>query len=407
MFDETGIAEAFRTEWTRVVATLVRDLGDLGLAEEVAQDAFYAAAERWRETGTPERPGAWLTTTARRKAIDVIRRRQRFEDRLPELARRLDQDVDADPTGLVDEQLALLLGCCHPALPPEGQVALTLRAVAGLSTAQIARAFLVSEPTMTRRLTRAKDKIRATNIPFRVADREVLVERLGAVCAVVHSIFTEGHTAATSTTLIRGDLCDEAIWLAELLATLVPDAPEVLGLHALLLLTDARRDARTGTDGLPVLLADQDRSRWDQASVSRGLATLARAHSHRQVGQYQLQAAIAALHSTAATFDDTDWARIVSLYDVLLVHHPSAITGLNRAAAIGHRDGPAAGLAEIDALSDADRTELATYPYLHAARAEFLRRLGSDRDADAAFDAAIAASQNDAERRHLERRRRA
>ena len=309
----------------------MRDVGDLTIAEDAAQDAFIEASTRWPTDGVPDRPGAWLVTTGRRKAIDQIRRMRRFEDRLPVLAADVatvssdsteSAHVDLDGEQALDDQLALLVGCCHPALAPEAQVALTLRIVAGLSTPQIARAFLVSEETMTRRLTRAKSKVRAARIPFDPPNLDTLAERVGAVCEVISSIFTEGHASATDTALIRGDLCEEAIWLAELLSKLVPTDPEVAGLHALLLLTDARRSSRLDSHGSPILLADQDRSLWDQPMIARGLAELARAHSFHRGGPFQFQAAIAALHATAPTFEATDWPAVLRLYDVLLQRQP-------------------------------------------------------------------------------------
>ena len=350
MRDPSGVTDVFRQEWPRLVATLVKDVGDLEIAEESVQDAFVEAATRWERSGRPDRPGAWLLTTARRKAIDRARRSARWRDRIPELERQAGQEPDVASHDLIDDQLALLLGCCHPALSPDAQTALTLRIVAGLSTAQIARAFLTSEATMTRRLTRSKTKIREARIPFRVGDRATLVQRLGPVCGVIYSIFTEGHASATAASLVRGDLCDEAIWLAELLVDLVPGDPEVAGLLALLLLTDSRRSTRIDADGRPVLLADQDRTRWDQAEIARGLAELARAHAMGRAGPYQFQAAIAALHATAPSVEQTDWPAVVRLYDVMLGQQPSAIAALNRAVAVSHADGPAAGLAAVDAI---------------------------------------------------------
>ncbi len=388
------------------MATLVRDVGDLDIAEESVQDAFVEAASRWEQSGRPERPGAWLLTTARRKAIDRVRRSARLRDRIPELERQAGQQPVLASHDLIDDQLALLMGCCHPALSPEAQTALTLRIVAGLSTAQIARAFLVSEATMTRRITRSKTKIREAKIPFRVGDRATLVQRLGPVCGVIYSIFTEGHASATAASLVRGDLCDEAIWLAELLVELVPDDPEVAGLLALLLLTDSRRATRLDADGRPVLLAEQDRTRWDQAEIARGLAELARAHAMGSAGPYQFQAAIAALHATAPSVDETDWPAVVRLYDVMLGQQGSAIVALNRAVAVSHADGPAAGLAAIDAIEAADDLEgdLSDYPYFHSARGEMLLRLDRRREAAACIRSAIDVCHNDTERAHLQAR---
>ena len=410
-----GVADVFRAEWPRLVATLVRDVGDLAIAEDAAQDAFIEASTRWPVDGLPERPGAWLITTGRRKAVDQIRRTRCFEDRIPLLAAQtatvtLDgtdpADVDLDAGQDLDDQLALLVGCCHPALSPEAQVALTLRIVAGLSTPQIARAFLVSEETMTRRLTRAKAKIRAARIPFDPPSRDTLTERIGAVCEVISSIFTEGHASATDTALIRGDLCEEAIWLAELLSTLVPTDPEVAGLHALLLLTDARRPSRLDRHGSPVLLADQDRTLWDQPMIARGLAELARAHSFQRGGPFQFQAAIAALHATAPTFEATDWPAVLRLYDVLLRRQPSALVALNRAIAVDHVHGPAAALAALDAIPEADDLagDVDGYVYFHTARADVLAQLDRLDDASAALDRAIGCSTNESERSFLRRR---
>ncbi len=406
MIDGSGVGDVFRDEWPRLVATLVRDVRDLDLAEDVAQEAFIEAATRWEVEGMPDRPGAWLLTTARRKAIDRARRSTRFRDRLPELEARARVGAERTEHELVDDQLALLLGCCHPALAPDAQVALTLRVVAGLSTAQIAKAFFVSEPTMTRRITRSKTKIRAAGIPFGVPGLDVLVDRLTVVCGVIYSIFTEGHTSATTANLVRGDLCDEAIWLAELLHELVPDEPEVAGLLALLLLTDARRDTRADADGHPVLLAEQDRSRWDQEKIARGLAMLAEAHAGRAIGSYQLQAAIAALHVTAPSFERTDWPSIVRLYDAILARTPSAVVALNRAVAVSHADGPAVGLAAIDAIPSADDLDgdLADYPYFYSSRAELLARVDRLDDARLAFERALALSTSDAQSHHLRRR---
>ncbi|MFN3258168.1 MAG: RNA polymerase sigma factor [Ilumatobacter sp.] len=412
-----SIADVFRTEWPRLVATLVRDVGDLTIAEDAAQDAFVEASTRWPVDGTPDRPGAWLLTTGRRKAIDQIRRLRRFEDRLPALtanAAELDvaneqrdwQAVGVADEGALDDQLALLVGCCHPALGPEAQVALTLRIVAGLSTPQIARAFLVSEETMARRLTRAKSKIRAARIPFEPPTLDSLGERVGAVCEVISSIFTEGHASATDTALIRGDLCEEAIWLAELLSRLVPNDPEVSGLHALLLLTDARRPSRLDHHGSPILLADQDRSLWDQPMIGRGLAELARAHSLQRGGPFQFQAAIAALHATAPSFEATDWAAVLRLYDVLLNRQPTALVALNRAIAVDHVHGPATALAALDAIAQADDLDgdVDGYVYFHTARADALRRLGRLDEAAVALDRAIECSTNESERSFLRRR---
>ena len=402
MLDATGVAGVFREEWPKVVATLVRDLGDVELAEDCAQEAFLEAAARWTSDDRPDRPGGWIITTARRKAIDRIRRDDRFRDLVPALTELVEREPPST-SGLVDEQLALLLGCCHPALGLDAQVALTLRIVAGLSTAQIARAFLVSESTMTRRLSRAKTKIRAARIPFGPVDRTVLDERLAAVSGVVYLIFTEGHASASAASLVRGELIDEALWLAALLAELAPDDAEVAGLHALMLLTDARRAGRLDDHGRLVMLEDQDRSRWDHGKVARGLAELARAQARADLGPYQLQAAIAALHSTAPSFDATRWSAIVTIYDEVMAHFPSPVVALNRALAVSYAEGPDAGLAAIEAIDHGG--ELDTYPYLHAGRAELLARLGRSAEAIASYDEALRLTTNDSERAHLERRR--
>lgn len=414
MHDE--IAEVFRTEWTRLVAILLRDLGDLGTAEDAAQDAFIEASQRWPTDGFPDRPGAWLLTTARRRGIDRIRRTRRLDALIPIIGEEAIERSgrSGDPTHDVahlddpalDEQLALLVGCCHPALSHDAQIALTLRIVGGLSTAQIARAFLVGEETMTRRLTRSKTKVRDARIPFTPPTIETLAERLPAVCNVIYSIFTEGHTSARSAELVRGDLCDEARWLAELLGTLVPDDPEVAGLHALLLLTDARRASRTDDDGAIVLLADQDRSRWDRQQIASGLALLARAHAGGRAGMFQFQAAVAAIHATAPSFEQTDWTAIVRLYDVMLARQPTKLVALNRAIALAQVEGPAPALAQLDAIAvdDTLRGDLDDYPYFHTTRAEFLVDLDRPDDALEAFRRAIEACENDAERRHLEQR---
>ena len=410
-----SVADVFRSEWPPLVATLVRDVGDLTIAEDAAQDAFVEASLRWPDDGFPDRPGAWLLTTARRRAIDQIRRTRRFEDRIPALAAQLAAtNGDRDDTSAgepdeqqLDDQLALLVGCCHPALSPEAQVALTLRIVAGLSTRQIARAFLVSEETMTRRLTRAKAKVRAARIPFVAPTVHTLTERVHGVCEVISSIFTEGHASATEAALIRGDLCDEAIWLAGLLSRLVPDDPEVAGLHALLLLTDARRAGRVDEHGSAVLLADQDRSRWDRSMIARGLAELARAHAFHRGGPFQIQAAIAALHATAPTFEATEWSSVLRLYDVLLQRQRSALVALNRAIALEHVHGPDAALAALDAIPRAEDLDgdINDYVYFHSARADVLGRLDRPAEAAAALDRAIECSTNEAERSLLRHRR--
>lgn len=407
------VTQVFEQEWTRLVAVLVRDFRDLGAAEDAAQDAFVEASQRWATDGIPDRPGAWLLTTARRRAIDRIRRSQRLDALLP-LVGPVDTDAEwqrgATTEGsdeALEDQLALLVGCCHPALSREAQIALTLRIVAGLSTAQIASAFLASEATMTRRLTRAKEKVRLAGIPFEPPTLDTLASRLPAVCGVIHSIFTEGHASASAPELIRGDLCDEAIWLGELLHRLVSDDPEVDGLLALMLLIDGRRPARVDPEGLPVLLADQDRSLWDRVRIDRGLGALTRAHAAQRGGPFQFHAAIAALHATAPSFDRTDWQAIVRLYDVLLRRQPTALLALNRAIAVAEASGPDVALFALDSISQADdlQGDLTNYHYFHTARCEMLSRLGRADEAVVAIDRALACCENEAERRHLSDRR--
>lgn len=391
------VARVFAQEWPLLVATLMRDLGDLDLAEDVAQEAFTEAAARWDADGMPDRPGAWLLTTARRRAIDQMRRDQRFADRMPLL---VDAPDDPDDEGArVDDQLALIFGCCHPSLARDAQIALTLREVCGLSTGQIASAFLTPEPTMAKRLVRAKNKIRAAGVPFAVPGPDRLPERRDAVLHIIYLIFTEGHTSSSDTPLLRGDLCDEARWLAGLLAHLLPDDPEVLGLAALLSFTDARRAARVDAGGGLILLEDQDRSLWDRQLIARGQSQLARALSHTRMGPYQLQAAIAGQHASATEAGDTDWRMIIGLYGALLEVAPSPVVELNRAVAVSMAEGAAAGLELLDQLADGG--DLDDYRYLHAARADLLRQLGRRADAAAAYTRALALGGNAAERDFL------
>jgi RNA polymerase sigma-70 factor (ECF subfamily) len=400
------IDRLYRTESRRVLATLIRLLGDFDLAEEALQDAFTAAAERWPRDGVPANPRAWLISAGRFKAIDRLRRRARFDAVLGELAARLDDRVAADPADqddqtLEDDRLRLVFICCHPALPPDAQVAMTLREVCGLTTEEIARAFLTGPPTVAQRIVRAKAKIRAAGIAYEVPPPEELAERLDTVLAVVYLVFTEGYAPASGDAVVRADLADEAIRLGRLLAELLPE-PEVLGLLALMLLQDARRDARTAGGADLVLLGDQDRSRWDRARVAEGAALLGRAAASGRVGPYALQAAIAATHAGAATAEATDWDRIVGLYDRLASADPSPVVELNRAVAISMRDGPASGLALVDALLDGG--QLGTYPLAHATRADLLRRLGRTADARAAYERALTLTRHEPERRFLRRR---
>ena len=407
---QAAVEEAHRGEWGLVLAATARFVGgDLSLAEEATQDAYVAALQTWGERGIPRRPGAWLTATARRKALDVIRRDAVLRRKLPALAASASEETaDDEEEGDVipDDRLRLVFTCCHPALAPEARSALTLRLVCGLSTAEIARAYLVPEATLAARITRAKKKIAATAIPYRVPEGPELAERTDDVLTVVHLVFTAGHTATGGDELVRADLVARSLDLARVLATLLPEDPEVVGLLALLELTDARREARVGADGELVLLEDQDRSRWDRTSIEHGLAMLDRGlrltGPQRPPGRFLLQAALAAVHAEAATWDDTDWAAAVLLYDQLLVVWRSPVVALNRAVAVGFADGPAAGLAALDGL--ADEPMLARYHYLPTARAELLRRLGRGAEAAAAYRDALTLVTAEPERRHLERR---
>jgi RNA polymerase sigma-70 factor (ECF subfamily) len=406
------LAEIHRREWARVLAATARACGgDLDLAEDATQEAFAAAMQTWPSRGLPDRPGAWLTTTARHRAIDRLRRDAALRSRLPTLARQLTDGVDAEwapaqPLA-IDDRLRLVFTCCHPALAPGARVALTLRLVAGLTTAQVASALLVSEPTMAARITRAKRKIATASIPYRVPEKEDLPDRLDAVLTVVHVIGTTGHTAPDAVRLARPDLMALALDLARVLVALLPDEPEVLGLLVLLLLTEARRPARLDAAGHLVVLADQDRSQWDRASVDQGLALLRRAGellaaSHASPGRFLLQAGIAAVHAEAPTFDATDWPALVRLYDRLLAQWPNPVVAVNRAVALGFAAGPSAGLQALDALAT-DR-QLTGYHYLPVARAELLRAAGEPAAARAAYRRALALVGNAAERAHLQRR---
>jgi RNA polymerase sigma-70 factor, ECF subfamily len=402
----SAVAEAYRREWGRVVATLIANTGDWDLAEECAQDAFAQASARWPRDGVPRNPGAWLTTVARNRALDRLRRARTEAAKLRELAAMSQIDQRLDPPGeagdIPDDRLRLIFTCCHPALPLDARVALTLRTLAGLTTAEIARAFLVPEATMGKRLGRAKHKIRNAGIPYRVPPAPLLPERTSGVLAVLYLLFNEGYAASTGADLVRQGLCAEAIRLARVLVQLMPGNPEVLGLTALLLLQDARRAARVDDAGELVALEDQDRSRWDRRGIDDGIALLDAAMRHRQPGPYQVQAAIAACHASAPTAADTDWAQIALLYGRLRELTASPVVELNRAVAVAMVDGPAAGLELVNALESA--RSLRDYHLLPATRADLLRRLGRRHEAAAAYQEALALVPTDAERRFLRRR---
>ena len=397
------VEAVYRTESRRVLATLIRLLGDFDLAEEALHDAFAAAVEQWGRDGVPAHPRAWLVSAGRFKAIDTLRKRARFDASLREIAERLHAVSPADNAGddVEDDRLRLIFTCCHPALPPDAQVAMTLREVCGLTTEAIAHAFLTTPPTVAQRIVRAKTKIRVARIPYQVPERGDLPDRLDVVLHVIYLVFNEGYYASSGESLTRHDLSGEAIRLGRLLVELLPE-PEALGLLALMLLHESRREARTSPAGELILLDDQDRSRWNREQIAEGSALAQRALSSRRFGPYAIQAAIAAVHAEAATAAATDWAQIVGLYDVLVRADPTPVIELNRAAAVAMRDGPAAGLALIDAILA--RGELTQYPLAYSARADLSRRLGRSADAEAFYRKALALTRLDPERRFIEGR---
>ena len=401
---EAAVADAHPREWAFVRAATGRVAGDIDLAEECVQDAYSRALTIWPESGIPNRPGAWLTTVARRSAIDALRRRTTHDRVLPRLIERESSpseltDVEHE---IADDRLRLIFTCCHPALAPESQVALTLRLICGLTTPEVAHMFLVQESTMAARITRAKKKIATARVPYRVPAPDELPARIDAVLSVVHLVFTTGHTAPIGAELIRRDLVERSMGLARMLRTLLPQNPDVAGLLALILLTDARSATRITNEGTLALLADQDRGQWNHHEIAEGLALVREALEHRPPGRYALMAAIAAVHAEAPSWSATDWTELVGLYDLLATIWPSPVVSLNRAVAVGFANGPETGLTALDAL--AREPQLASYGYLSAARADFLGRLGRYDEARIAYKEALTLTENEVERHFLSRR---
>jgi RNA polymerase sigma-70 factor (ECF subfamily) len=400
-----AIDTIYRTESRRVLATLIRLLGDFDLAEEALHDAFATAVERWPDEGVPANPRAWLISTGRFKSVDRVRRRARFDAKLIELTERLASNMtpppELDDEQVEDDRLRLIFTCCHPALAPDAQIALTLRAVCGLTTEEIARAFLTPAPTLAQRIVRAKNKIRDANIPYQIPPRSELHDRLDTVLHVIYLVFNEGYSASSGTSLTRHDLSGEAIRLGRLLVELLPE-PEAIGLLALMLLHDARRLARESSDGELRLLEEQDRSLWNREQIDEGRRLVEQVLASQPVGRYVLQAAIAAVHAESPNAATTDWRQIVGLYDILLRVDPTPVVELNRAVAVAMADGPAAGLALVDAILARD--ELTEYYLAHSARADLCRRLGQRADAIAAYERALELTRQEPERRFLARR---
>jgi RNA polymerase sigma-70 factor, ECF subfamily len=401
---DAATARLYREIWGRAVAALMRVCHDLDLCEDVLQEAWLVALERWRRDGIPDDPTGWLLTTARNKAIDRMRRASNLKAKEPLLVTRDDFDPFEEFSGpsITDDRLRLMFTCCHPALSMEARVALTLRTIAGLTTPEVASAFLVTESTMGQRLSRAKRKIKVAGVPYEIPPDHALPDRLSSVLAVIYLVFTEGYAASSGDRVVRRELCDEAIRLGRVLVGLMPDEPEARGLLALMLLQNSRRTARTDESGDLVLLEDQDRSTWDRGMIEEGLTLVREAFTRAPPGPYVLQAAIAAAHTDAASFEDTDWQKIVALYDLLVERMDSPVVQLNRAVAVAMRDGPGAGLAIIDSLLEEGRLD--RFHLLHSARGELLRRAGRSHEAEAAYRRALPLEQTGPERRYLEGR---